>query len=384
MKILHVIVAFNPKHGGVVNFCSILANRLAQNGHDVTIITSDYIYDSEYARTLKNVKIIPFPYFFRIGLFIITPGMKKWLNANIKKFDIIHLHEFQSYQNNVVFSYALKHRVPYILQAHGLAPDIMESSILKKMYNNVWGYKILDNATKLLALTKIEENEYFSMGVPLQKIIIVPNGIDLLKFKNLPDKGNFKRKYSLKDDEKVILFLGRIHEIKGIDLLLVAFSKLIKSYPNVKLVFIGPDDGYLMKAQKLITELMINEKIKFVGPLFNTDKIEAYIDADVYVLPSKYDAFPSTVLEALLCGTPTIITNGCCIADMIKDVGYVVSNNAVELEHTLFLILSKDKDIKMIQKGINLVEKKFDLSLITNQIEDTYKSILQENYGNQN
>jgi glycosyltransferase involved in cell wall biosynthesis len=260
----------------------------------------------------------------------------------------------------------------------------MESSILKKMYNVVWGFKILKNATKLLALSKSEENEYLEMGVPLQKIIIVPNGIDLSKFKNLPQRGNFKRKFLIKNAEKVILFLARIHEQKGIDLLLVAFSKLIKSYPNVKLVFVGPDDGYLIKAQKLIQELSINEKTKFVGPLYNTDKIEAFIDADVYVLPSKYEGFPNTVLEALLCGTPIIVTTGCGISDILKDVGYVVSNNAMELEHTLNLVLSKDKDINMIQKGINLVENNYDLDLILKKIEDIYKGILQENYGNKN
>jgi glycosyltransferase involved in cell wall biosynthesis len=384
MKILHVIVAFNPKFGGVVNICSMLTNRLSQNGHDVTIITSNYMYDSEYALTLKKVKIIPFPYIFRIGFFIITPGMKRWLIQNIKNFDVIHIHELQSYQNNMVSYFALKYGVPYILQAHGLDPSHMESSILKKMYNVVWGFKILKNATKLLALSKSEENEYLEMGVPLQKIIIVPNGIDLSKFKNLPQRGNFKRKFLIKNAEKVILFLARIHEQKGIDLLLVAFSKLIKSYPNVKLVFVGPDDGYLIKAQKLIQELSINEKTKFVGPLYNTDKIEAFIDADVYVLPSKYEGFPNTVLEALLCGTPIIVTTGCGISDILKDVGYVVSNNAMELEHTLNLVLSKDKDINMIQKGINLVENNYDLDLILKKIEDIYKGILQENYGNKN
>ncbi|GAI33437.1 unnamed protein product, partial [marine sediment metagenome] len=83
------------------------------------------------------------------------------------------------------------------------------------------------------------------------------------------------------------------------------------------LVFVGPDDGYLPALKKLVKELMIEEKVLFTGPLFGKEKLEAYVDADVYVLPSSYEIFGLTVLEACACGTPVVVTEACGLANWV-------------------------------------------------------------------
>jgi len=201
----------------------------------------------------------------------------------------------------------------------------------------------------------------------------VPNGIDLFEFDNLPKRGEFRRKYGLGSDQKIILYLGRIHKIKGLDLLAKAFAQVLNDF-DVKLVITGPDDGYLPTLIRLIKELEIEEKVLFTGPLYGEDKLEAYVDADVYVLPSFYEIFGITVLEALACGTPVIVTDRCGLADVINgQAGLVVPYDKEQLQHALLNMLG---NVKMRQqfgeKGKLLVCEKFDWEKIAEQVESVY------------
>ncbi|GAJ22860.1 unnamed protein product, partial [marine sediment metagenome] len=166
----------------------------------------------------------------------------------------------------------------------------------------------------------------------------------------------------LGDDQRIILFLGRIHKIKGLDLLAKAFADLPKPLDNIKLVIVGPDDGYLSSLKKLVTDLGINDKVLFTGPLYGQEKLKAYVDADVYVLPSFYEIFGITVLEALACGTPVIVTNRCGIADAINgQAGLVVPYDKEQLQHALLHLLGDDKmRSQFSEKGKSLVREKFN------------------------
>ncbi len=161
--------------------------------------------------------------------------MKSWLDSEIKNFDIIHMHNFRTYQNYIVSKYAKKNGVPYILQARGSVLPFFQKQTLKKIYDIFIGFEILNNAEILIALTEIESNQYEVMGIPSNKIKIIPNGISLnMNSDNL--YGNFKRKYDINDDEKIILYLGRIHKIKGIDLLVKSFKLLSRDLDKIKLI----------------------------------------------------------------------------------------------------------------------------------------------------
>jgi len=381
MKILQVIPYFTPKRGGDVNICYYLSKQLVERGHKVTIITTDFEFDREYAKSLEEVgvKVIPFHCTANIKLFLISPSMKKWLKTEIRKFDVVHSHDFRTYQNSVVHKYAKKINVPYILQAHGDIPRIIEKQRLKKLYDWVWGNKILKDASKVIALTKTEAEQYKKMGVDEDKIEIIPNGIDLSEYENLPERGEFRKKYLI-NDEKIILYLGRIHKIKGPDLLARAFAELSKEIDNVKLVIAGPDDGYLTSLKKLIADLEIDDKVLFTGPLYGEEKFRAYVDADVYVLPSVYETFPVIVLEACACGTPVIVTDRCGIADIVDDkVGYVVENAKDQLQNVIIEVLSDERLRRRFgEEGKRLVREKFGWDKIVLDIENIYLSLIGE------
>jgi glycosyltransferase involved in cell wall biosynthesis len=236
----------------------------------------------------------------------------------------------------------------------------------------------LRDASKVIALSEIEAKEYAEAGVAKERIVIVPNGIDLSEYANLPSKGAFRKKFNISEDKKIILFLGRIHKTKGVDFLVKAYAHLAKNMKpnNALLVIAGPDDGYLSEIQALISSLKIYDTVLLTGPLYGRDKLEAYIDADVYVLPSRYDTFALTPLEAMACGTPVILTANCGIAEFFKDkVGLVIDPNPSSLHDALHKLLSND-DQTLYRENCKMLIKAFDISKVVSELERVYEEAL--------
>jgi len=379
MRILQVISYFTPRKGGDVNVCCNISKQLAMRGHEVTVITTDLEFDNEYAESIRKlgVKVIPFSCVANISMFLMSPSIKNWLKANIYQYNVIHMHNFRSYQNNEVLHYAKKYNVPYVLQAHGSLPYFAKQN-LKKLYDFVWGNKILHNASRVIALHKTEADQYKKMGVAENKIEIIPNGIDLSEYESLPERGQFRNKYHIRNNEKIILYLGRIHKIKGIDLLINAYSKLVKDIEETKLVIVGPDDGFLSELKKQATELGMEGKVLFTGSLFDHDKLSAYVDADVFVLPSYYDCYPVTVLEAMACGTPVIITKNTGIVDVVNEAAYTVNcNNYLEFSNIIQRVL-QDSTLRsnMSKIGRHLIQNELNWDNIVTKVEEVYEDCI--------
>lgn len=376
MKILQVLAFFSPVHGGSAMVPYYLSKELAKKGHDVTIYTSDYKLSREWVEELRQLKVrvLCFRAFTSVAKFYLTPGLVNVAKKDIKDFDIIHLHNYRTFQNIIVCHNARKYGVPYILQAHGSLPSNLSRQKLKRFYDFFWGKKLLQDAAKVIAVTKKEVEQYRDFDLPIDKIEIIPNGINLSDFEKLPEPGIFRRKYNLANDEKIILFLGRIDKTKGIDLLVKAFVDVLKEIAKAKLVIVGPDDGYLPSIKRIINELEIQQHVLVIGPLYGKGKLEAYVDSDVYVLPSYYETFPVSILEASACRVPVITTNNCGIADIVKDqLGFVVSCNLEELKNEIVYLLSNNQArIEFGRIGRKLIFEKFTWPKIAEQVEKVY------------
>lgn len=376
MKILHVIPYFTPKRGGDVNVCYNLSKQLVKRGHEVTIITTDFELDKGFVKSIEKegVIVIPFHCIANIRLFLFSPSMKKWLNTNLRHFDLVHMHDFRSYQNKIVHFYAIKYNIPYILQAHGSVLPFFQKKRLKTFFDQFFGYAILKNTSKVIALTNTEVEQYKKMGVDGNKIEVVPNGIDLSEYNALSERGEFRRKHWIKYDEKIILYVGRLHRSKGIDLLVKAFSEISKELGDVRLVLVGPDDGYKSVLENLIQELKVMDKVLFTGFVTKDEKISAFVDADVFVTPS-FSGFPVTFLEACACNTPIITTNNGDELDWIHNkVGYVVEYDKDLLRDSIFKVLS-DEELrrKFGLEGKQLIRECFEWSSIIKKIEKVYE-----------
>ena len=381
MRILQVNHFLSPLHGGgSIDVISNLSKHLAKRGHEVTIFTTDFELDEEYIKSLDGVRVVPFHCIANIGLMLISPEMKKQLKEEIRDFDVIHIHSSRSYQNIIVRHYAKKYNIPYILQAHGSVLPFFQKQRLKKIFDLFFGYKILRDASKVIAVTKTEADQYKKMGVDEDRIEIVPNGIDLSQYENLPERGGFRKKYLMSDDEKIILYLGRIHKSKGVDLLMKAFAGLIKELDDVRLVIAGPDDGFLSTLKKQIEDLKIDDNVLFTGFVTNEEKMAAFVDADVFVNPRADEIFGLVLLEANACGTPVICSKGCGIADVIDGkTGFAVHNDRDQLRDAIFKILS-DKELRRRfgEEGKRLVGKEFGWDKVVLGVERIYLNLIEQ------
>ena len=388
MKILLISSTFPPrKFGGITASSYILAKTLVNKGHEVTVYTTDINERCSRIPNVEGVKDIDgirVRYFKNISNWLaslrlyLPIGMIVVIKRELNNFDIIHLNEFRSFHSIIVHRYAKKYSIPYVLQARGSLPRIMTMQKLKQIYDVLWGYRLLKDASKVIALTQIEAEQYKSMGVSEGEIEVVPNGIDLVEFENLPQRGEFRKKWRINNSQKLVLFLSRIHKIKGPDLLAKAFAELSRNFSDVKLVIAGPDDGYLPTLKSLIKELKIEEKVLFTGLLYGRDKLEAYVDADVYVLPSVYEIFGRTLLESMACGTPVVVTDRCGIADVVDDkAGLVVPYDKKALGKAILEILSDEKKRwDFGERGKLLVRQQFDLSKIIEHLQNIYDSCI--------
>jgi len=380
MRIAQVIPYFARRRGGPATSTESLSIELSRLGHDVTILTTDVQWDSELRGSVENanVTVLSFPHLIEKRQFIFSPSMKAWLKGNGGKFDIFHMHEFRSYQNKIVHDCAVQNHIPYVLQAHGSVLPFFEKTLLKKAYDLVWGESILDDASRVIALNHMEFGQYRAMGVEGGRIEIVSNGIRLEDFQILPERGHFRKMLGIASSDKLVLYIGRIHRIKGIDLLLDAFSEIEKRIGQTRLAIVGPDDGYLPCVNEKIETLGLSNRVLVVDALYGARKLEAYVDADVLVLPSSYEIFGNVLIESLACGTPVIMTDRCGIADLIRDVGgRVIPYDTGSLSEALLDLLENDEKRRLLgENGSRLVRERFDWSKIVIEVESLYRKCI--------
>jgi glycosyltransferase involved in cell wall biosynthesis len=377
MKILQVIPFFGSSHGGSAKSAYDISKQLSKKGHEVVMFTSDYKLDHKWIKNLSHVKILSFKTRFSLANFFVTPGLVKRAKKEVKNFDIIYLHNYRSFQNIIVAYYALKYNVPYVLEAHGSLPVMMGNQKFKRLFDLCFGLKILRGSSKLIAQNQFEVKQYANLGLPLEKIEVVLNGIDRTEYLRLPPHGRFRLKFGISDEHKLILYLGRIHKIKGIDSLVKAFAALVKHFSSVRLAIVGPDDGYLSELKTLIRNLGIENKVLIIGPLYDQEKLEAYVDADVYVLPSRYEIFGMTVLESVACGTAVILTENCGLAASLRDkVGLIVkSNSPLHLEEALFEMLTNQKRRGIFRENCKKVIEQFSVSEKVSKLEKVFTNV---------
>lgn len=376
MKVLQVIPRFSPKHGGGVIVVKNISKYLSRKGYEVTVLTTDYQIDSKYVLGLEKegVSVVAIKSFFNFCLFIPSPDIKLWLKHNLQSYDLVHLHGTRSYQNIFVAKYAQIYGIPYIIQAHGSILCINGREIIKKAYDFVWGNNIYNQTFCFIALNNKEEKQLLQFNIPKSKIFILPNGIDLEELKEIPELGYFKRSFNIKKNTQMILFLGRLHKIKGLDILLEGFSEIIRERANIILVIVGPDDGYLNYTLNKIKFLGIQEYVIMTGPLYGKDKMGAFTDADIYILPSVYETFPNSVIEAWACGKPVIVTSGCGITDYVQRAGIVIDYNKQMLKEAVLTILNNENICKrMSQEGLEIINNELNMQEITNQLDTLYK-----------
>lgn len=363
-NILQIIPSFNKSWGGPRRMVNDLSNYIINEKiGNVDIFCSNVF--GNYSKT-ENEKISVHQ--FNTSIFNkIWIGhsveFKKFISENIFDYDVIHVHEMWHYLHYFSIKLARKYNIPYIITPHGGLEERRLKNFKKKIFFNLIEKNICNNAKYIHALTEHEEKDILTL-CPDANTQVIPNGVG--KAPKAKEAFKIKNELKINKSSKIILFLGRLHKDKGLDLLIRAF-KMIEDRDWV-LIIAGPDEhGYRQRYKNV-------KNIIFTGLVDGNLKASLYEVSDVFILPSYGEGFSISLLEAMSYKKPLIISKFCYFSDIEKhNAGLVTELNEHEIIQSLHKILD-DNNLKneMRNNSFQLVKKKYDNKFIFKRMTKLY------------
>jgi glycosyltransferase involved in cell wall biosynthesis len=386
MNILHVIANLAPRYGGPSKACIEMARAVAARGHKVSIYTTNQDGDDVLPVSLESPVIdggVEFKYFpIQPPKFWGTSlPLARAIKRDLALYDIVHIHSLYLFHDLITGRVCRKYRVPYIIRPHGtLDPYLYQRHRLRKRIMELLFENRNIKGAAALHYTTEEEMLLAKPYVFNSPGIVVPNGLNWAEYEKLPPPGAFRRLFPQVGDSRLVLFLGRLNFKKGFDLLVPAFAKTLKAFPDIHLIIAGPDnDGYGAKVRGWLREYELLDKTTFTGMLEGRDKLAAFRDAEMFVLPSYTENFGISVLEALACGVPVVVSDKVNIWREIKGAGagLVVPTEPESLAQAMSVLLNdQDSARQMGQSGQRLVRENYQWSTIGQKLEQAYLALL--------
>ncbi len=242
----------------------------------------------------------------------------------VSEADFVTLHSLYSFPVLAGYLLAQWHRKPYGIWPHGvLAPFQRQVSARKKwLYNKLFAERILQNASVIFYSAEGEREEAAALNLHTPSVV-VPDGFNSDEFATLPERGLFRTRFLDGHKGPVLLFLARLNAKKGLDLLIKTMQRVIAVRPDVRLAIVGPPDPPSFKKEVLqwIKESGVESQTVLTGAAGPEMRLQAFADADVYVLPSHAENFGFSVFEAMACGVPVIVSENLNYASEIASSG---------------------------------------------------------------
>jgi glycosyltransferase involved in cell wall biosynthesis len=373
VKIGVVTPYFYPawEYGGTPRAAFELARAVAARGHEVHVLTTGTgsttaFVDGTHIVYCRNAS----DYLAHRHRLFLPIGFRKVLRKNLKDCDILHIHEFRSTLIVPAVRLARELSLPYVVSSHGGLPHLGKM-LAKRAFDALWGKSILADAAGMLVLSAKEKAAALSFGVEESRIQHLPNAIDVPEYDAIPSPDLFRKRWNL-SAAKTILFLGRLNYIKGIDVLIEAFLSLYRERNDIQLVLAGPDDGAAGNIPR-------HNGIRITGYLDQSSKSEALAAADVVVLPSRSEASPVVLFEALLCRRPVIVSSACELPMVQPEAHGVLqfeSLNTRELRDKLLFALTDTHLSDNAAVGRDFVLREFSPKVVAEKAERIYKEAI--------
>ena len=326
MKVLMLSWEYPPRVvGGIARVVKELSEKLQLEGQDVTVVTYKEGDTPYFEVEETGVKV------YRVDNYMIRPNnFIDWimqLNFNLitevnkliqsgETFDVIHAHDWLT-------AYAAKtlkesYNIPLVSTIHATESG-RNGGIQTEMqrYINDTEWMLTYESSEVIVNSNFMKNDIQRIfGLPFEKIKVIPNGIDLKKFDGIKKDYEFRRRFAA-DNEKIILSLGRLVFEKGIQHLIYAMPKILSNYNDAKLVIVGKG-GMIDELKQITVNLGIQDKVYFTGYMAGDDVQKMYKVSDVAVFPSTYEPFGIVALEAMLGGTPTVVSDIGGLNEIVK------------------------------------------------------------------
>ena len=362
-----------------------LAVNMAKRGHEIKIFTTS-IDQKDSIEKYENITIYRYAKTFSIGHSNISFGL--FQKPRKHQVDIVHAHGSAT-AGFAAMRYAKRKNIPFVLTHHGDVPNEGYNRFAQRMcvsfYKKYLMEWVLSYANVIISPSEyfIEESKF--LGKYRNKIVVIPNGINIEEF-NIPySKEDCREKLNLPLTKNLILFVGVLTPRKGPDILVKAMPEIIKENPDTELVFVG--HGWMKeKLEMLSRKLGIDKHVKFTGFVEEYLKPFYYKSADIFVLASfskvYAEVFPVVLLEASVTGLPIVVSDLETFKCIIED-GYngVVTKGGDEKNLAdVIIYLLKNEDVRN-KMGKNAREKVEDYSWekIAEETEKVYKRVIRSN-----
>ncbi|MFA5329309.1 MAG: glycosyltransferase [Prolixibacteraceae bacterium] len=393
MKILKISPAHlkGYKIGGPIASIEAINKGLVNEGISIDVLSTPYGLDNEEDEILnkwqnvdetENYRVKYFKY-WGYGNFTFSPKLVIETYKIIKSYDLLVCEGIWNFP--LIFSafIALLKRKPFIFVPRGtLYKETIElkSKFIKKAYYHLIVKHILKRSAGIQFTTQDEKEKVCSYLNINPKCIVVPNCIDSSKYKILPQKGLFLKDYPNLQNKRIIVFFGRITAKKGLDILIEAFHSLSIEFPDLHLVIAGPDEeNYSVEVKKWITKYDLSNKCTFIGLLTGENKYSVLVDSEIFVLSSYSENFGMSVIEAMLCGIPVVISNGVGIYNEVSNnnAGVVTDISTVSVHNGIKgLLQNEEMREKYITQAKVFVKEYYDQKIVSKELMKQYKVIL--------
>ncbi len=364
-----------------------MCRGLAKRGHQVTLFTTNAdgngVIDVPLGIPIDQDGVET--YFYETQLGKLSFPMANALKRMIPQSDIVFIHSLYQFTSTIAAYYCRKNKVPYVLRPHGtLDPFLVYRRLwfLKLIYINLFEVRNFSGAAVVQYSSVMEEEmtQQFISG-PIRSIVI-PEGINLEGFVNLPLRGSFRTLYPEMAGKTLILYLGRFDQKKGIDLLVESFSMVAHHRADVHLLLVGGgNSNYVEQITGMLQDRGMNHRSTYLGMVSDREKIKILADANIFVLPSRGENFGISVVEAMACGLPVIISDKVGIWQDIADAkaGMVTKCDSREIASAIETLLDNPTLMRTLgENGKQLVETHFSQERMAERMEKVFNRLIIE------
>ena len=363
MKVLHYIPSIDRSSGGVGSYMQLLAKELGKIV-ELHVVT----HRSENELPMEHCQL------HYISKWRHPLGMKRqWVEllAEINP-DLVHVNCCWQPESAMVQGWSAKRGFKTVYSPHGmLEPWIVQRHYWTRKVPALWLYQktAIRNSDVIHATAESERKNLLELGYN-SNVAVVPNGIDV---DSIRMKSSWKR-------TRTLLFLSRVHEKKGIDILIEALAELKELITGYRIIIAGEgDENYISFLKGLALKKGIAKQIEFIGGVYGERKWGLFQQADIFVLPTHSENFGIVVAEALASGTPVITTTGTPWEELdTRHCGWWIPCNEKDLKSALLSAVSlKEEELESLgRNGRKLMEEKYSIQAITDKMRNLYTGLL--------
>lgn len=312
-----------------------------------------------------------------------SPDLEHACQQMVAKVDLVHITGLWNHPAAVAAAIARRAGVPYVISPRGMlmAWEFSHKGWKKRPYFWLREAPRLQKAAAIHCTTAVEQRAVTDR-IPALRTFVVPNGIEAEEFESLPQKHCFRDRLGIDPNAPLILFLGRLHEKKGIHVLMDAFLRLKEDLSNAHLVIAGPsEDEYEHRIRTWIGDNSVAGSVHVTGELRDSERLAALRDADVFALLSRSENFGMGVAEAMACGVPVVVSPGVGLSEWVRDwdAGVVTQMDPASASEALRTAL--DDAVGPQQMGTNgrrLVETVFAMQAVGQRMLEEYRTLVGE------